>query len=220
MKLYKKELLFYVIIILLLSLIKAPFIAIDEELSCLETIYQYYIHYGDLPQLNIIWLAPILVSMFFITKSVYLKLMNFNLRYHNRKDYFIRITKLLLINVIIYCLLGIVLQLPALVLKTNLVIEMDKGLLVFILKYLIELLAVSAILLLVAVLIKNYTYAFVMIVITIISFLTKLRISWIPFITLYTGTKINIISLVFIGLNIITLYYRYIKRDIVKGITK
>ena len=220
MKVDRKELLIDAIVIILLSLIKGAFVTIDEELSFFALFRSYYIRYGDISQFNIIWLAPLLVTIFFITKSTYLKLMNFNIRYHNRKISFIKIVQHLLLRTIIYGLLSIILPLPVLLDKVNFVVELNIDIFLFVLKYIIELLAISTIILLFAFLIRNYTYCFSIVLVIIIFLLTKFKVSYLPFITLYVSDEINIFSIMLIILNVGTLFYSYLKRDVLKGVTK
>lgn len=220
MKTHKREILIFAVLILLLSLLKNPFVTQLEDVSFFESISSYYIYYGGLTEVNIIWLAPIMLTMFFISKNVYLMLMNFNIRYHDRIRCFIHIIRSLITRLLIYGILSLILQLAVFLYNTSYVFEWNGDLVCFIIKYIIELGAVVTLLLLIAVLLQNYTYGFVITMIAIVIILMMYKGVYIPFITLYVNEKINIISIIMLIINIGILYQIYLKRDIMKGITK
>lgn len=140
-KINKLEIIIYALIILLFSLIKASYIDSIDADDFVKMFIKYYIHYGELSQFNIIWITPLFVTIFFITKNVYLKLINFNLRFNNRKNCFKATVKILLIKTILYSLLFIIIQLPLLLIKTSYPVKITLEMLEFGLKIIIEIFA-------------------------------------------------------------------------------
>ena len=219
MKKYKYELIIYIFLMILFSIIKAPFIDTIDAETFTEQFITYYIHYGELQQFNIIWITPIFIMIFFISKDKYLSLVNFNLRFHNRKDYFISIIKNLIIKIITYSFVYFFVQLPVLLLNINFSIEINLEMFKFISKYTIEVYTIIICILMITIYIRNYTYCFVGIL-SIFYLLLRINYSYIPFVSIFINNKLNIISVGIGIIGTIFLFKKYQEIDIIGEIKK
>ncbi len=219
MKAYKKDFLTFIMAIILLTFIKFPFI-FDESNNFCDFFYSFYIMYGDHVIFNVIWLMPILITIFFSTRNIYLRLLNFNLRYHNRKTACINILISLVKLVIIFSLFSIIIPLPVLLLKTTNNIIINLSIIIFIIKYIIELTTISLMIILIGLLLKNYTYSFVAITTMIIICLSGYKNNYLPLISLYLNNNINLLSIIISSICLFIIYKLYTSKDILGGHTK
>lgn len=212
-KINKLEIIIYALIILLFSLIKASYIDSIDADDFVKMFIKYYIHYGELSQFNIIWITPLFVTIFFITKNVYLKLINFNLRFNSRKNCFKATVKILLIKTILYSLLFIIIQLPLLLIKTSYPVKITLEMLEFGLKIIIEIFATAMIVLAVSLFIKNYAYA-ITLILTVFYLLLRTEAFYIPFCSLFISTRLNIVSMIASLFALVAIYKVYLHLDI------
>lgn len=216
----RNSIVVFIVSMICIGLLKMVYIPSLEGEVFSDIFYQYYIFYGESPMVNLIWLAPTLFILFFVGKEMYLRLMNFNIRYHNRNRYIREIFKLVIVQSLGYLSIGILIQLVFLLMKVNIPITINLDILLFIIKYSIEIVALTIILLLLALLLENFTYSFLVVVATIVILLLTIRNFYIPFISLYVSPIPNVISIIIIMVVGILLYKVYVKKDLHGGKTR
>lgn len=219
MKIYKQDIKLLILTIIIISLVKAPFIE-DSSVDLYDNLRSFYIYYGEDMMFNTIWLTPLLATLFFITKSIYIKIMNFNIRYKNRKAAIRNILLQLYGYGIVFILLSLVIQLPLFILNTSYGVEFEFRIIIFVFKYWIELMSASTVIIVVAVFLKNYTYSFVIVCSLFLLLLTGYQSYYFPIVSLYVNDNINLLSiLIQLGMLFI-LYNNYLKTDVLGGRNK
>lgn len=219
MKIYKQDIKLLILTIIIISLVKAPFIE-DSSVDLYDNLHSFYIYYGEDMMFNTIWLTPLLATLFFITKSIYIKIMNFNIRYKNRKAAIRNILFQLYGYGIVFILLSLVIQLPLFILNTSYGVEFELRIIIFVFKYCIELMSASTVIIVVAVFLKNYTYSFVIVCSLLLLLLTGYQSYYFPLVSLYVNDNINLLSiLIQLGM-IFILYNNYLKTDVLGGRNK
>lgn len=219
MKIYKQDIKLLILTMIIISLVKAPFIE-DSSVDLYDNLRSFYIYYGEDMMFNTIWLTPLLATLFFITKSIYIKIMNFNIRYKNRKAAIRNILFQLYGYGIVFILVSLVIQLPLFILNTSYGVEFELRIIIFVFKYCIELMSVSTVIIVVAVFLKNYTYSFVIVCSLFLLLLTGYQSYYFPLVSLYVNDNINLLSiLIQLGM-IFILYNNYLKTDVLGGRNK
>ena len=80
----KKDFLIYLLILLAVTYLKSIYLS---EVYIDNWWYQALIFFGSDQFVNILWLIPILIQVFFISKKIYVELNYFDLRYKNRNNF-------------------------------------------------------------------------------------------------------------------------------------
>lgn len=213
----RNNVLIFVIAMLCVGILKTIYVPSLEAMSFSELFYKYNVLYGQDPVANLTWLAPMLLIVFFVAKEGYIKLVNFNVRYQNRQRYIKSILYVIIIKTIVYCLCGLLIQGIFLICKTDMEVAWSIDAFIFISKYIIELFFVIMLLVVLALVLNAFTYAFLLIVASMVIGMIKIEIFFVPFISLYVNSSINIVSVVLIIILVFGLYYIYMKKDLSKG---
>lgn len=215
-KINNKRLIIFTILIIIISLLKAN--------------YQMYnpkemIVFWDSEQLvNLIWLFPIVFIILVLSKDLYNKITNFDLRYKSRKRY---INKTLLKTYLYFSIYIILTQLFQIILiniltRKNILINLEDILFIFDLN--IEILCIISTISLIAILIKNYMYSFVInisLILIILVLLINIKVInnniYLPFIRLYTNANGTIITIIILIIELFLIKRKYLKLDIFGG---
>lgn len=200
----KKNSILFIIVLALVMFLKYPYlneIGQDSEFA----FYHLLITFSKNNLVNFIWFIPILFNIFVISKDIYYKLVSFDARYHNRNRYWNAKMKENIVQHFLICCITILGQWILFVIFSEVEITINGLLIIFFLKYFVELYLTSIIILVISLLIHNYIYAFIIVLITILLFISSAKLFYIPFVSLYVGYNLNIFNiLILIGLIILT----------------
>ena len=203
----------YILILIIIFFLKRPYFnEICQEGGIIP--YKILILYSDNLMLNFLWLVPIILNVFIVSKYLYYKLISFDTRYRNRRKYFINIIMNSLKLHIYIASLIILLQWFMCFLTFDIHIEINILLLIIYMKYIIELYLVNIVILIIAMLINNYIYSLIIVLFIILLALQFVNCFYIPFITLYTSYKINFVDILILILLIFIIRRIYINMDL------
>lgn len=211
----RNDMVCFCITLLLVTYLKSAYIL---NIHTDNDFYTYYIFFGDNNIVNIIWLTPILLQVFFITKRAYQQLIFFDMRYRNRKHRIITAYLEIILSNLVYSITAIIIQLIGLFLLNDIqVLPVNLG--AFIFKYMFELLVMIMILLLLSTSISQFTISYIFVITTLILIITVYPNFYFPIVSLFVNYHFNIISVfVYICVAII-IWYLYKTKDLTGGIT-
>ena len=223
-KINAKKFLLFIISMLVVCLVKSIFIdSIPEQKYC-DFVHDVLIYWGDNYLNNIVWLLPIILSVYIISGRFYLKLREFETRYWNRKRY----VKAMLKNIFISSMfLNFMISLAQIIVFTiyfNKQINIDLNILSVLFRYVLENTFLNILIILCSMYINNYMFIVVVALIIIILSLTmtiNLNVfapnMYIPFVNIYYSESINIITILLIPLILYFIGIKYEKCDIIGG---
>ena len=171
------------------------------------------VSYTHLQFVNILWLIPILIQVFFISKKIYVELNYFDLRYKNRNNFLKNIFLCFIKEHAIYTTSFIVVQIIGLMILTGIPFKFDVGILELFCKYYIEIMFYIWLLILVSLVIQKYTISFLIELTLLLVLLNILKSSLFPIISLYYNYSFN-----FLTLPCICFVLHFIKKFIFLGI--
>lgn len=207
-----RKLCIYILILFLFIYLKNGIISFEEYN---QGIYNVIIFWGEDIFNNIIWLLPIIFTFYVLSKKYFYNLLEFNMRYQNRRRYLKKIflnffTDSILFNSFIY-----IFQIIILLYINKQSFILNSFVLTFLFQYIIEMTLASLIIILVGLLFKTFIYAYI---VYIASFLLGLMLlnpnQYLPFISLYSGVNINVISLIVIIISVVIIKKMYKHYDI------
>ena len=197
----RKEMLIYILV----TCITIYFLkSMNYEYSSLnEVLFHYDKNYFS----TIFSLVTYFILIYFVSKNIYSKLMEFNLRFSNRKLYF----KKCLFHLIILDLLYTFILFSMYIIIFDLKLEYQYIELFF--KLSLQLYFLVLFCLVLSFVIKSYSYSFLTVCLMCIYFLLFFKNKYIPFISLYVTSKNVYCLLLYFVLNII-LYCIYLRVDL------
>ncbi len=176
------------------------------------TFYNLFVFWSDNEMDNLIWLLPILLNLYIIGKFYYENMSTFEMRFKNRKCYIYHQLRCCIVDSILLNLVILFVQYIVLGLHLNIFVSSDFILLEIIAKYVIELTALNMVLILLAMILNDFTYSFIILTIFQILALKLVGVSKdIPFLSLYKGSEMNyftILLLFFTMIGVIFIYKR------------
>ena len=178
----KKDFLIYLLILLAVTYLKSIYLS---EVYTDNRWYQALIFFGSDQFVNILWLIPILIQVFFISKKIYVELNYFDLRYKNRNNFLKNIFLCFIKEHTIYTTSFIVVQIIGLMILTGIPFKFDVGILELFCKYYIEIMFYIWLLILVSLVIQKYTISFLIELTLLLVLLNILKSSLFPIISLY-----------------------------------
>lgn len=224
-KINLRKLILFILIIAIICILKNAFISSIDGEGYAYFIRRVLVSWDESQFLNIIWLLPIMFSIYIIARNHFFKIHHFDTRYNNRKHF---INKFLIkcclssiiVNFLIAFLQVIVLSLTT---KTSIMINID--VVTIFVQYIIESTFLNIVIILCAMYIKNFMYTYIIFLIFIILSLTIIvnlslvgENPYLPFINIYYSDKINVITIL---LTIAVIYFikkLYIRYDILGGV--
>lgn len=218
-----KKMILLLLCIVIVSYLKSGYVSyityFDESLS--NFLYTVVAYFGDeinnSLMLKVIWITPILFSVFMVSKETYLEMINFKVRSVNRRNGFVRSVKTHIIKMIIIAGLTLFLQGLLIILFTSKMCVYDNNVVKVIFKYIIENLTLSICILTLAIFFRNYTYSFVVNFILIFITMIFVVTNFIPVVSLFAGYEFNIVSVILCLLLLYVLYIKYLKFDFLGG---
>lgn len=209
----KKQLLIYILILLITCILKFPYLPeIIDDSSFIP--YNILIFYSKNNYINFVWLIPIITSTFIISSSLFYALMNFDTRFGNRDRYLLKMLKEGFIKNILFSILTIIAQWIIFITIFKFKISLNEALLIVSVKYIIELYLLSIIILSISLLINNYIYPFVINISMVILLINLSKVSSIPFVNLYCNYNISIFDTITVLILIIIIKLIYNKKDL------
>ena len=201
----KKDFLIYLLILLAVTYLKSIYLS---EVYTDNWWYQALIFFGSDQFVNILWLIPILIQVFFISKKIYVELNNF------LKNIFLCFIK----EHAIYTTSFIVVQIIGLMILTGIPFKFDVGILELFCKYYIEIMFYIWLLILVSLVIQKYTISFLIELTLLLVLLNILKSSLFPIISLYYNYSFNFLTLPCICFVLHFIKKIYVSRDLLGGI--
>lgn len=211
----KKDFLIYLLILLAVTYLKSIYLS---EVYIDNWWYQALIFFGSDQFVNILWLIPILIQVFFISKKIYVELNYFDLRYKNRNNFLKNIFLCFIKEHAIYTTSFIVVQIIGLMILTGIPFKFDVGILELFCKYYIEIMFYIWVLILVSLVIQKYTISFLIELTLLLVLLNILKSSLFPIISLYYNYSFNFLTLPCICFVLHFIKKIYISRDLLGGI--
>lgn len=211
----KKDFLIYLLILLAVTYLKSIYLS---EVYTDNWWYQALIFFGSDQFVNILWLIPILIQVFFISKKIYVELNYFDLRYKNRNNLLKNIFLYFIKEHTIYTMSFIVVQIIGLMILTGIPFKFDVGILELFCKYYIEIMFYIWLLILVSLVIQKYTISFLIELTLLLVLLNILKSSLFPIISLYYNYSFNFLTLPCICFVLHFIKKIYISRDLLGGI--
>ena len=211
----KKDFLIYLLILLAVTYLKSIYLS---EVYTDNWWYQALIFFCSDQFVNILWLIPILIQVFFISKKIYVELNYFDLRYKNRNNFLKNIFLCFIKEHTIYTTSFIVVQIIGLMILTGIPFKFDVGILELFCKYYIEIMFYIWLLILVSLVIQKYTISFLIELTLLLVLLNILKSSLFPIISLYYNYSFNFLTLPCICFVLHFIKKIYISRDLLGGI--
>ncbi len=211
----KKDFLIYLLILLAVTYLKSIYFS---EVYTDNWWYQALIFFCSDQFVNILWLIPILIQVFFISKKIYVELNYFDLRYKNRNNLLKNIFLYFIKEHTIYTTSFIVVQIIGLMILTGIPFKFDVGILELFCKYYIEIMFYIWLLILVSLVIQKYTISFLIELTLLLVLLNILKSSLFPIISLYYNYSFNFLTLPCICFVLHFIKKIYISRDLLGGI--
>ena len=174
---------------------------------------------------NIIWLLPIILGMYIVSRKYYIKIQQFDMRYVNRRRFINKTLIKMYIFAIFVNLIIALFQIIVLSIWSDISIILNYSIMVLIIRYAIEMVFIEALVLLCSLCINSYMYAVIIFLILIILSLTAIiNLSiidgsvYIPFLNMYYSTELNVVTI--FSILVVTLLIRkvYMKYDIIGGV--
>src|SRR5574344_1675211 len=201
-KISMRKILYYFLIIIGICVLKVPYMASIASDNYSDFVRYILIFWGSNQLVNLIWLLPILFSMYIVAKKYFYKMQHFEVRLKNRKHFInIALIKCCLVSIIFNILIALLqIVILSLISKTSIIINGN----VFntIIQYTIENTFLNVIIILCAMYIKNFIYSYSVFVILIIISLTAIinlalvkESIYLPFINLYFNDKISLTTI-------------------------
>lgn len=212
----KKDICIYIVIIVCITYLKSIYlrdIFQDENWE-----YQYFIYFGNNQFVNIVWLLPILVQVFFISKNCYMKMCYFDLRYKSRKNLLNKIFIYVIENQLIYVCIAVFLQIIGLYIFTDIKLSLSSYILEFFCKYFIEVMLYTVVLIYFSLLISRFTISFIIELFVLIIALMLFRISYVPIVTLFYDYHFNYITILCIVIMLCFIKKLYLSKDLLGGV--
>lgn len=172
---------------------------------------------GDNPLMNVIWLLPLVITIFLISNTFYYKMLKFNTRYGNRKTFILK-------NIIIFIFMSFIFNFFIALTQELIFIIISRVNINYLilynsLHYTIENVFIDLLIICGSMLIKNYMISFTttLLVILVSLNLSKDICKKIPYINMFYESNINIYTVILIIVLIILLYKLYLNYDIEGG---
>ncbi len=209
------NILIITLFIIIICLLKLTYIAsLPSDLYCVF-FKSLVIFWGSSQFVNLIWILPILISLFIVSYKYYIKFINFDTRFKNRRKFFNKTIFNLLVYSIICNLFILFSQFFIIGLFQKVEFEYSNVLVIFILKYILENIFIILLTILLSIIVNNYIYSYIIVIIIIISSLIIIeKNNFIPYISLYTNNDINYITVILIIFMIFILKKIYLKLDL------
>lgn len=212
----RKDLLVFLIVILAVTYLKSIYFYDIYEGKNWQ--YQLFIYFGNNQIVNIIWLIPIIVQVFFISKNIYVEMCHFDLRYRNRNRFLKQIIVYFIKEHIIYTIISIVVQMLGLMLIVKVPMYLESYMIEFIGQYFIEIIFYIALLIIVSLLTSHYVLSFVVELCILIMMVMFFKNSYIPVVTLFSNYYFNYITVPCIFVIFYIIKKIYIAKDLIGGI--
>ena len=159
-------------------------------------LYNIYVCPADDLILNIFWSSIIFLQLFIACKNSYYKLINFEVRNKNRSKNTKSVLFDHLLFLFIYCMISTFIQYVFIKKYINISLCCSLEVINVFLKYYIELLVMSFSILLLAIIMKNFTYSFIIHLVIYYILVKSCKYTFIPFFSLYVNSEINIFSII------------------------
>ena len=198
---YKKAIMLFLIIIII-CFFKIIYIKDLANINFTKLVHYFLVFWGNNNFVNLIWLLPILMNLLFVSKKFYLKLMKFDTRYKNRNKFVLNTIKdcLLYSGAFNFFLIITQVAIITFLIKSNISFSIE--LIKFIFSYILENTFLNFLIIFLALIIRNYIYSLLMVIILCIIMLTIIPNNiYMPFVSLYCTSDINYMTiLLLIGL--------------------
>lgn len=214
-KINLKNWLCYFLIIICICILKGSFIYSMDGHSYSDFVHDLLIFWGDNQLVNLIWLLPILLNLYIIAKNYFYMMLHFDMRFKNRK-HFINITLMkCYFSSLLFNFLIAVMQTIFLSLVSGHSIIVNFTLFSFLIRYIIENTFINFIVILLALYIKNFMYAYIsFIVFIIINFSLIKENTYLPFFNLFFSNQINSLTILLTIIAIFLIKRVYLHYDI------
>ncbi|MDD2644231.1 MAG: hypothetical protein PHC65_06075 [Methanobacteriaceae archaeon] len=212
-KINPMKLLYCVLIIISICILKNGFI-IDAE-SNAEFIRKVLIFWGPNQLVNLIWFLPVLLNLYIIAKVYFYHLQQFEMRFRHRKRFVNNMLLSCCLTSLMFNLIVAIVQVIILfsINKTSIILNLP--IISILIHYTIENTFLNLIIILFAMFLKNFMYAYI---VTLISIIITLSITtnniYLPFINMYFSSEISVITILSIIITIILTKKLYIHQDI------
>lgn len=216
----RRDIIIFSFIIIAVTILKVPYVRSIINFMSNQYFCKLFVLNGNEQIANLIWLIPIVSTVFFISKQSYLCIMNFEVRYKNRKKYFYKLIKDHSIKIIFYNILAILIQYISICFMMNIPIAINGLSVQFIIKYFIELGVFSLTILLISILLKNFIYGFLINISLLCLAMLSLNNSFVPVVSLYMDSYINLYSIISIFILIFLIRKVYTRLDLIGGKNK
>lgn len=212
----RKDLLIFLIVILAITYLKSIYFYDIYEGENWQ--YQLFIYFGSEQFVNIIWLIPIIVQVFFISKNVYMEMCHFDLRYRNRKHLLKQVMIYFMKEHTLYTIISIVVQMLGLMLIMKVPMYLESYMIEFICQYFMEIMFYITLLVTVSLLTSHYILSFIAELTILIGMLMIFKNSYIPVMTLFCDYHFNYITVPCIFMTLYIIKKIYIAKDLLGGI--
>lgn len=204
-----KTLLFSVIILLLVIWLKKDSVETNDYVQFIRYIM---VAWSDNLFQNLIWLAPILLTFYVLGKKYFEKLLDFDMRYHNRFQYIKRVLRNFIIESFCFNSILFLFQASFLTLLEHQKVVISFSLMTFFVQYVLEITFALVLLLLLSFFLKTFVYSYLLLIFFIFLGLIVLDLNrYLPFLNLFYGITINPITLlgIIIALLLIIKIYKH-----------
>lgn len=218
-KLTWKEIGVFILFICIISYLKSGTVLFVNyfENSTTKFLYTILAYLKDDPILRLIWITPILFSVFLACKNSYLYILNFSVRYKNRKTGYVKCMITHLLNISFFSIVALIIQAVWIGGSAEKQLIYDGETIKVILKYIIENITFSFTILTLSIYFKNFIYAFIANVIALLILMNISLINVIPVVSLFAGYEINLVSIMSIIICMILIFNFYLKLDFLGG---
>lgn len=208
----KIEILFFVAILFIITVIKSPNLTYENFLETIRNILFFYDK--EFMFMNIISLLQYFVLVFIILKKTCYRLTHFILRYKNRKKYIFKvITDMFFMNIILSFIMIFLEGFVFLYIK-GIDIDLNFSLLQMSIKLIFELFILEVILVILILITRKFTYSYLFVSIIVIICLHYVRKDYIPLVSVYLSNNFNIFLFILLVVLLMVLYFIYQVLDI------
>lgn len=171
------------------------FIKVDDynllSYTTAEFWYKLLISFDEDFISNFIWLIPILYMLFFVSKTTYIRIMNFNNRYKNRRQYINSCIKEFILFSVFVSLIFIIITFGFACFKYSDYLIFDFNIFAICLKFTFEIMLFELLIVVLAIFIKNYTYSYLVLVFVFIICIMFFKKKWIPIVSIFADYQFN-----------------------------
>lgn len=214
----------YLVVILIITFLKSCLISPGLYETFFAYSYDVLALFGFTREMvyeNLIWLIPIFTTIFFVSKRMFFKLINFDVRYGNRKRYVKECFIDNLIYTVFICFTSYLLQVFLIFILDGMPnIDFNFSFLIIGVKYVLGALFNSLLISMIALKVGNYVYSYSFVIIIDLLFTFFFKNSYVPLVSLYVNYSINFYDFLFSFVCLVVIATVYLKMDLLGGIDK